>query len=472
MAVVAIVGRPNVGKSTLFNRIVGKSAAIVQREPGVTRDRVYAEAEWAGQSFVVVDTGGIGLEEGVGTGLEKAVRKQAEIAIREADLVLLVVDAREGLTAADQEVVSLLRKAGKPFLLVANKADEPRLWDQQRAEFYRLGMEDAWMTSAEHGIGVGDLLDAVLDRLSEHRLTAGGEAVDREEAGESREGPSIAVAVAGRPNAGKSSLVNRLVDDERMIVDSAPGTTRDAVDVTVTFPGGEKITLVDTAGLRRRGKIGSEVERKSVIAALRAIHRADVVLLVVDVTEGVTDQDRRIAGFTDEAGKGLIVVGNKIDLVEAKEVSRKDLLRAFSAGLYFVDYAPIHFTSALTGEGIDALRNLILHVGRNRTMRVDAGVLRRILRDAVAMMPPPAQKRRRRARDLGAWTAAADNLQCFQKEGGPPTFVVGLPGVRSVEPSYLKYLTGRIKEVFGFTGNPIRVVAAGKPRQRRRLRGA
>lgn len=452
---VAIVGRPNVGKSTLFNRILGERRAVVSDIPGTTRDRLIAEAEWNGRQFLLVDTGGIEVlpstvEEGRRPGpatplLEDSapyiplIRAQAQQAIEAADVILFLTDVTTGLSGADQEVADLLRRAQKPVLLVANKSDNPRR-DQEALEFYELGLAgEVYPISALRGMGVADLLDEVVARLppAEPEAAEGEQAVAEE----------VRVAIVGRPNVGKSSLLNRLLGEERAIVSPVAGTTRDALDTPLTWEG-HRIVLIDTAGVRRRGKIDPGVEKFSVLRALRAVERADVALLLIDATEGVTAQDTHIAGMVAAQGASVVVIVNKWDAVPA-EVRRDQAgyEAQVRAALKFMDYVPVLFVSAQTGLRVSRVLPTALQVAESRYRRVPAGALSDLMREAwVGHAPPTKQGRRLK---LYYVTQASD---------APPTFVFFVNDPELAHFSYQRYLENRLRAAFDFTGTPIRLV--------------
>jgi GTP-binding protein len=442
--IVAIVGRPNVGKSTLFNRLVGERLAVVDDTPGTTRDRLMAEGEWQGRAFDVVDTGGIDpdfFRHGTPLSVDSAdyipqIRDQAEMAMRDADLVLFLVDIESGVTPADREVADILRKnqskgrsgGSTPIFVVANKSDN-RSRREQAAEFYELGMGDPHPVSALHGTGVGDLLDA---------MTAAFPAEpDAEE--ESR----ICIAIVGKPNVGKSSLLNRLLGEERVIVSPIPGTTRDAVDTQLEYQGAA-LTLIDTAGIRRRGKIEPGVEKFSVLRSLRAIERADVALLVLDATQGVALQDAHIAGFILEAKRSAVVVVNKWDAVEKDSNSPEIFGEHVRRELNFMDYVPILFTSALTGRNVEAILPTALRVQEERLVRIPTGELNRILRDAGEKHAPPTRGGRKLRMYYGA-----------QVRTDPPTFLIHVNDPALVHFSYRRFLENQIRETYSFTGTPL-----------------
>lgn len=427
--VLAIVGRPNVGKSTLFNRLVGSRKAIVEEVPGTTRDRLYGEAQWGGRSLVVIDTGG--LEPSAGEAYAPLVRQQVETAIAEADVILFLVDVVEGITATDLEITEFLRKAAKPTLLVANKAD-----NQQRQEaalqFYELALGDPIPISAYHGLGLAELSD----RLEQLLPPAGAEAP----------APGLPLAIVGRPNVGKSLLLNAILGQERAIVSEEPGTTRDAIDTLFEYKG-QLLLLIDTAGIRRRGRIQGGIERWSVMRAQGALARCEVALLVVDATEGITAQDLHIAGQAVEEHKGLIIVANKWDLMEDSEESRAAFAARALARLRFAPWAPLCFVSAKTGLNIQGLLDLALEIGETRSRRVATAELNAVLRQALAAHAPPAKGRRR--------------LKLFyatQAEVRPPTFVLFLNDSSLLHFSYQRYLENAIRKHFDFEGTAIRLL--------------
>lgn len=426
-AVVAIVGRPNVGKSALFNRIVGARIAIVEGEPGVTRDRIYAQSEWDGRTFTLIDTGGIDL--GAEEGFFALARRQAEIAVEEADVVLLVVDVRAGLVPADLEVAEALRRSNKPVLVVANKADDGNL-ALAASEFFALGLGEPIPVSAEHGRGIADLLD----RLVVHLPSVAAE----EDAGD-----DIRIAVIGRPNVGKSLLVNRLVGEERSIVTDVPGTTRDAIDTRIERDG-VRFTLIDTAGIRRKSRIQHAVERYSVVRTLRAIDRSDVCLMLLDATELVTEQDKRIAGYAHEAGKAMVLVVNKWDLIEKDATTINRYEETIREQLGFLLYAPILFISAKTGQRVQNIFELAAYVADQHALRVPTGRLNEVLHEATFRRQPPTDKGRR----LKIFYATQSGVK-------PPTFVLFVNEPKLMHYSYLRYIENQLRESFGFVGTPI-----------------
>ncbi len=431
MPVLALVGRPNVGKSTLFNRLIGEHRAVVHDVPGTTRDRLYGTAEWRGREFTVVDTGGIGLETGEGD-LLADVRLQAEEAMRQADVIAWVVDSTTGLTAADEEVAEFLRRstARKPVLLVANKAESQRRQQDALAEFSGLGLGEPIVVSALHGEGTGDLLDAIVEWVPK----APEEEVERS---------AVALAIVGRPNVGKSSLVNALIGEPRSIVRDEAGTTRDAIDTTMTHDG-QKITFIDTAGIRRRGRIAPGVEKFSVLRAVRAIERADVAVLLIDATEGVLAQDTHIAGYIDEAARGLIVAVNKWDLVEKHPKTQQEYTVVVRRELRFADWAPVVFVSAKTGQRVQRLIAEALAVQAERTKRVPTPQLNDIIRHAVDVHPISV-----RGRTLKIYYTAQTGVE-------PPKFTCFVNDPKLVHFSYQRYLENVMRSHFEFLGTPIR----------------
>jgi len=429
LPVVAIVGRPNVGKSTLFNRIAGERIAIVEDKPGITRDRIYAQGEWTGKRFHLIDTGG--LEFGGEDVFIDHVRHQVELAVDEADVIIFVVDGREGLMPSDEEVATWLHRADKPVVLAVNKTDNRRLREDMY-EFYSLGFDEVIPISALHGTGTGDLLDAVVSRFP-----------DREE--EVFDEDTIRVSVIGRPNAGKSSLINAILGQERVIVSPIPGTTRDAVD-TPLHRDGQDFVLVDTAGIRKRGKVYESTEKYSVLRALRAIERSDVVLIVLDGERGIAEQDKRIAGYAHEAGCASIFVVNKWDAVEKDDKTmdrfRREIMKAFS----FMDYAPILFVSAKTGQRVHKILPAVQEVAEQHAMRVSTSVLNQVLTDAMLTTPPPSERGKRLKIRYGTQVSVK-----------PPTIVLFCNDPELAHFSYLRYLENRFREAFGFRGTPLRI---------------
>jgi len=426
--VVAIIGRQNVGKSTLLNRVAGKPIAIVEDLPGTTRDRVMASISWQGSEFTIVDTGGLELtpESAIGLG----VKEQAEVAIIEADVIIFLVDVRDGITPSDLEIVDILRRVSKPIVLVANKADNERL-ETQAVEFYQLGLGEPSAISAHHGRGVDKLLDRVISLLP---------APSPVEA----EPEVMKVAIVGRPNVGKSTLLNALLGEKRVIVDATPGTTRDAIDTSVDF-GGQSVLLIDTSGIKRRGRLGVGVGRYSVIRALRAIDRADVALLILDTTELVTAQDTHIAGYIQQAAKGIVLVVNKWDVAEAKNTS--ECSRYIRSQFRFIPYASVLYISAKFGQGVDKIMPQVSQVYQERLKRLPTAAVNSVVQQAVAAHSLP----RKGSRQLKIRYAT-------QAEVNPPTFVFFVNDARLIHFSYQRYLENKLRQSFGFAGTPIRLV--------------
>lgn len=433
---VAIVGRPNVGKSMLFNKLTGRRVSIVQDTPGVTRDRIYGDCEWCGRTFSLVDTGGI--EPSTDSDMLKFMRRQAEIGISLADAIIMVTDVHAGVTAADQDVATMLRKSGKPVALAVNKCDAVGPTNPDVYEFYALGIGDLFETSAVHGHGTGDLLDWVLENIPE-------------ETDEEEESDVIQVAIVGKPNVGKSSLLNRILGEERVIVSDVAGTTRDAIDSYFENETG-KYCFIDTAGMRRKSKIDDVIEKYSNMRTVSAIERADVCLVLVDANEGVTEQDTKIAGLVHEAGKAAIIVVNKWDAVADKETNTmKEKEEAVRRDLSYMTYAPVVFISALTGARVDKLFETIQKVHEQNTSRITTGQLNTILADATARVQPPTDKGRR--------------LKIYymtQASTKPPHFIIFCNDARLFHFSYQRYLENQIREVFGLQGTPVRITIRQK----------
>ena len=432
---VAIVGRPNVGKSMLFNRLVGQRLSIVEDTPGVTRDRLYAECEWCGRKFDMVDTGGI--EPSTDSEILLFMREQAQIAIDSATVIILVTDIRTGVTAADKDVANMLLRSRKPVVLAVNKADSTGVTDPAVYEFYSLGLGDPIPVSAVHGHGTGDLLDECLKYFPE-------------DSGEEEEDDCIKVAVIGKPNVGKSSLINHILGEKRVIVSNVAGTTRDAVDTLYENQYG-RYMFIDTAGIRRKSKVDERVEKFSVMRAQLAIERADVCIIMIDARDGVTEQDTKIAGLAHEAGKASIIVVNKWDLVEKEtgpmEKMRKDIMRDLS----FMSYAPILFISALTGQRTERIFELINFVNDQSNMRISTGMLNNVLADAQARVQPPTDKGRR----LKIYYMTQTGIK-------PPNFVIFCNSRELFHFSYQRYIENQIRAVFGLEGTPIRLVIRQK----------
>ena len=434
--VAAIVGRPNVGKSTLFNKIAGTRISIVEDIPGVTRDRIYYETEWNGKPIVLIDTGGI--EPKTDDLILEKMKTQAEIAIDTADVIVFMCDIHAGLTADDRDIGVMLLKSGKPVIVCVNKIDSVGALPLEYYEFYELGFDgDPIALSSVHGTGTGDLLDRILE-LSD--------ADDEEE----EQDDSVKVAVIGKPNAGKSSLVNRVLGEERMIVSNIAGTTRDAIDSYVENEHG-KFTFIDTAGIRRQSKIFDRIEKYSVLRAHAAVERADVCLLLIDATEGITDQDEKIAGIAHEAGKATIIVVNKWDLVEKDNNSVKEFTDKIRTSLSYMPYAPILFISAKTGQRLPKLFEFINYVNEQAALRVSTGMLNDVLSEAITRVPPPTDRGRR--------------LKIYymtQVDVRPPTFVIFCNEAELFHFSYQRYIENKLREVFGFNGTPIRFIIRQK----------
>ncbi|MEE8823009.1 MAG: ribosome biogenesis GTPase Der [Lactobacillus amylovorus] len=433
LPVVAIVGRPNVGKSTLFNRIINQRLAIVEDKPGVTRDRNYAQAEWMGHKFDLIDTGGITWEGGK---IEEEIRAQAEIAIEEADVIVMLTSVVNHITDLDERVAHLLYRTQKPVILAVNKADNP----EQRNDiydFYSLGLGDPIPVSSSHGTGIGDLLDAIVDKFPEDKDTQAEDV--------------ISFSVIGRPNVGKSSIVNKLLGEDRVIVANEEGTTRDAVDTPFTKDG-VKFKVVDTAGIRRRGKVYEKTEKYSVLRAMSAIERSDVVLLVLDASTGIIEQDKHVAGYAHEAGRGIIIVVNKWDLPKKNSTSAKEFEREIREEFQYLDYAPILFVSAKTGQRLDQIPSMVKEVYDNQNQRIQSSVLNDLLLEASKLVPTPMVKGKR--------------LRVYymtQVSTNPPTFVVFVNDPELMHFSYERFLINQLRQNFDFTGTPIKII----PRKRK-----
>ncbi len=432
---VAIVGRPNVGKSTLFNKITGKRISIVEDTPGITRDRIYGDAEWLGKHFTLIDTGGI--EPFSKDIILSQMREQANLAIAMADVILFMVNIRDGLTAADKDVAAMLQKSNKPIILVCNKADAPGELPMEAYEFYNLGLGDPVAVSSIHGLGVGDLLDMIVSYFPE----------DLEEEDESE---IIHVAIVGKPNAGKSSLTNKILGENRVIVSDIAGTTRDAIDSRFEKDGQEYI-IIDTAGMRKRGKISEDVERYSVVRALGAVERADVCVIMIDATEGITEQDTKIAGYVHEQGKACIIAINKWDLVDKETNTMNEFKKRVKEGLNFMMYAPAIFISAETGQRVNDLFDMIKAVLSENTKRISTGLLNDVINDAVAMVQPPSDKGKR----LKIYYGTQSGVK-------PPTFVLFVNNSELAHYSYIRYLENQIRAKFGFEGTPLKFIIREK----------
>ncbi len=446
-ALVALVGRPNVGKSTLFNRIIGQRLAVVSEIPGTTRDRLYREGEWTGATFLLVDTGGIEITEGRHTQplsedserFLPMIRQQASIAIQDADIIVQVVDGQAGITAADKEVADILRRSQKPVIVAANKLESRKLWDQAY-EFYELGLGAVYAISALHGMGTGDLLDAIIEAIP---------LVDEEE-----EDDSIKVAILGRPNVGKSTLLNQMLGEERAIVSPIPGTTRDAIDTRLMSLDHE-FTLIDTAGIRRRGKIDPGVEKYSVLRAIKALQRADVALLLIDASEGITSQDTHIAGMLADEMASVVVLVNKWDAVEKDAYTINSYTDDIRSALNFLPYVPLMFISAKTGQRVNKILYSVIEVNEARYRRISTGQMNRLMRDAIGRHPPP-QQGGIRVKFLYTTQAGVD----------PPTFIFFVSKPEWVHFSYRRYLENRIRELYPFPGTPIRIIFRARSEDR------
>lgn len=428
--VIAIVGRPNVGKSTIFNRLVGEMVAIVEDTPGVTRDRIYAEGEWLTSRFNVVDTGGI--ESGDEPLLMK-MRHQAEIAIDEADVILFLVNGRDGITAADDEVAKLLYKSNKPVVLAVNKIDNPEM-REKIYEFYSLGFGEPYPISGSHGLGMGDMLDAVIALFPEQKADETNE-------------ETIYFSVVGQPNVGKSSLVNSILNENRVIVSDIEGTTRDAIDTNFTRDG-NRYQIIDTAGMRKRGKVYEKTEKYSVLRALKAIERSDVVLVLIDAETGIQEQDKKVAGYAHEAGRAVVIVVNKWDTVDSNDKAMKEFEDKVRLYFKFLDYAPIVFLSAKTKKRLHTLLPSIHVASENHAKRVPTNALNDVIMDALAINPTPTLKGKR-----------LKILYTTQVAAKPPAFAVFVNNPELMHFSYERFLENRIRDAFGFVGTPIKILA-------------
>lgn len=427
---LAIVGRPNVGKSTIFNRIAGERISIVEDTPGVTRDRIYASGEWLGRDFSIIDTGGIDLGD---EPFMEQIKHQAEIAIDEADVIIFVTSAKEGVTDADEMVARILYRSNKPVILAVNKVDNPEM-RSEIYEFYSLGLGDPYPISGSHGLGLGDVLDEAVKHFTDE--------MEEEDEG------VIKFSLIGRPNVGKSSLINAILGEDRVIVSDIEGTTRDAIDTHFISENGQEFLMIDTAGMRKRGKVYESTEKYSVMRAMRAIERSDVVLMVLNGEEGIREQDKRVAGYAHEAGKGIIIVVNKWDLVEKETNTMRDFETEIRDEFQYLDYAPIIFVSAVTKQRLNKLPELIEEVSMNQNLRVPSAVLNDIIMDAVAINPTPTDKGKR--------------LKIFyatQVAVKPPTFIIFVNEEELMHFSYARFLENQIRKAFTFEGTPIRVIA-------------
>ena len=428
--IVAIVGRPNVGKSTIFNRLVGERISIVEDKPGVTRDRIYAEAEWLNHKFDVIDTGGIEIGD---EPLLQQMRYQAEIAIDEADVIIFLLNAKENITAADEEVAKLLFKSNKPVVLGVNKMDNPKM-REEIYEYYAIGFGEPYPISGSHGLGLGDLLDKVVEYFPVKDTSEAEEDI-------------IHFSLIGRPNVGKSSLVNAILNEERVIVSDIEGTTRDAIDTSLKRDG-EEFIIIDTAGMRKRGKVYETTEKYSVLRALKAIERSDVVLVLLDAETGIREQDKKIAGYAHEAGKGVIIVVNKWDTVDKDDKTYQEFEQKVRSHFQFLDYAPIVFLSAKTKKRLHTLIPVIKTVSENHSKRIQTSVLNDVIMDALAVNPTPTVKGQR----LKVLYAAQVSVQ-------PPSFAIFVNDPELMHFSYKRFLENQIRNAFGFIGTPIKIFA-------------
>ncbi len=427
----AIVGRPNVGKSTLFNKLIGERISIVEDTPGVTRDRIYAEGEWLGKTFILIDTGGIELK--TADIIPEQMRTQAQIAIDMADAIIFMVDVKTGLTSADKDVASMLVKSGKPIVLVCNKVDNVGEVPMGFYEFYNLGLDEPLAVSSVHGLGTGDLLDKLYSYVDFN-------------AEEDEDDDAIKVAVIGKPNVGKSSLINKILGENRVIVSDVAGTTRDAID-TPYEKDGQKYIFIDTAGMRKRGKIDESIERYSVVRSLAAVDRCDVVLILIDAEEGVTEQDTKIAGYAHDKGKASIIAVNKWDLIDKDTHTMEHYTNDVRKGLSYMLYAPVAFLSAKTGARLNKIFELIKYVNNQHAMRISTGVLNDILNEAITKVQPPSDKGKR--------------LKIYyitQASTKPPTFILFVNDKQLAHFSYIRYLENQIRLSFGLEGTPVRFI--------------
>ena len=436
--IVAVVGRPNVGKSTLFNRLAGERISIVQDTPGVTRDRIYADVEWTGRKFTLIDTGG--MEIGTEDIIVKQILQQAEIAIETADVILFATDVKSGVTDDDKQVANMLRRTKKPVVLAVNKVDSIKKDSMDIYEFYELGIGDPMAISAGQALGLGDMLDEVIAHFPEQ--------IQQEQ-----EETAIKVAIIGKPNVGKSSLINKILGEDRLIVSNVPGTTRDAIDSPIEIEG-QKYIFIDTAGMRRKSKIKEEIERFSIIRAVAAVERCDVAILVIDANEGITDQDTKIAGIAHERGRAAIIAVNKWDSIEKNDKTMNQYLKDIGNELAYMPYAPKVFISALTGQRINRMLELIQTVYQNHALRISTGLLNDVLIEATAMQQPPADK----GRQLKLYYMTQVSVK-------PPTFVIFVNDRELFHFSYRRYIENQLREAFGFVGTPIHFIVREKGRE-------
>ena len=433
--IVAIIGKPNVGKSTFFNYLVGSRISIVQDTPGVTRDRIYADTNWRGRNFTLIDTGGI--EPDSEDIILSQMREQANLAIAMADVIIFVTDIRQGVTAADKEIALMLKKSGKPIVLVCNKADSYEKFKQDVYEFYNLGLGEPFPVSATNAIGIGDVLDEIYEKFP-HKTQ------------DEDEEDKIKVAVIGKPNVGKSSLINKILGENRTIVSDIAGTTRDAIDSEFENEYG-KYVLIDTAGIRKKSKVTESIEKFSIMRTLLAIERADVCLMMIDAQEGVTDQDTKIAGEAHEAGKGVIIVVNKWDAVEKETGTLEKYKKEIYEKLKYLSYAPIIFVSAKTGQRVNKLFEMINQVNQQNCMRISTSVLNQVINEAIAIVQPPTDKGKRLKIYYGT-----------QASTRPPTFVIFVNNKDLFHFSYERYLVNQIRKEFGLQGTPVRIIVREK----------
>jgi len=433
--IVAVVGRPNVGKSSFFNYIAGKRISIVEDTPGVTRDRIYADAEWRGRAFTMIDTGGIEPESD--DTILMQMRQQAELAIEGADVIVFMVDVKDGVTATDYEVARMLRRANKPVILVCNKVDKTGITPPEVYEFYNLDMGEPFPISTLQGLGIGDVLDEIYNHFPE----------DVEEEDDSN---LIKVALIGKPNVGKSSLINKILGENRAIVSDIPGTTRDAVDTTFERDG-KRFTFIDTAGLRRKSKVNEKIEKYSVMRTIAAVERADVCILLVDANEGINEQDTKVAGIAHEAGKGIIIAINKWDAYEKETGTLEKYREQVYKDLAYLTYAPVAFISAKTGQRVDKLFELVTYVADQNAMRIATGMLNDVINEAIAMVQPPSDKGKR----LKVYYVTQISTK-------PPTFVVFVNNKKIMHFSYVRYLENQIRKNFGLEGTSLRFIIREK----------
>lgn len=436
--IVAIVGRPNVGKSTFFNYVAGRRISIVEDTPGVTRDRIYTDVEWRNRTFTLIDTGGI--EPYTEDKIMQQMKRQAELAIETADVIIFMVDCKDGMTASDKEVGSMLRKAKKPIILAVNKVDRVGEPPPEVYEFYNLGLGDMITISSVHGLGMGDLLDAVYEHFPE-------------DTGEDYSDDVIKVAVIGKPNAGKSSLINKILGEDRVIVSDIPGTTRDAIDTYFEKDNG-KYVFIDTAGIRRKSKINENIERYSTIRSWTAIERADVCIIMIDAQDGVTEQDTKIAGYAHEQGKASIIIVNKWDLVEKTTGTLEEYRKSVLEKLGFMTYAPVLFISAKTGQRVQKIIELVDYVANQASLRISTGMLNDLVNESIAMVQPPSDKGKR----LKIYYMTQAGVK-------PPTFVIFINDKELMHYSYERYLENQLRKSFGFEGTPIKFLLREKSKE-------